>query len=69
MAANLNSCRDRDGGTTWDLDAAAMEKLDALGNSPAADEAFRAHFSKRAVIDETGPTLALGYGPVPEQNV
>jgi len=51
------------GGGGWDLAPSDMAALDALTTEPEASLAFEAHFSKRAVVDRSGPTLALGYGP------
>ena len=41
-----------------------MAALDALTDADSATT-FEAHFAKRAVVDTSSPTIALGYGPPP----
>jgi diketogulonate reductase-like aldo/keto reductase len=71
MAANLSCCLESneagsDGGSggaaIFSLAEEDMVALDAL-TTEESHATFDGHFLSRAVVDSTGPTLALGYGP------
>ena len=49
------------GGAGVTISEEDVAALDALTDPVESDKTFQAHFASRAVVDEAGPTLALGY--------